>query len=198
VGGVVGAIKFRDGSVTTTLTGDLAAKMADRVRRASSGVVKVVEDALAPVARYAESEWYGPRGVTPRTGVSGDVSVVTVVDIQKATAVVSVGSAATEMVAKNKARAYFVHSPSPLAMGYETVTPEQYWRTPKDLRGPFRRPNGWRDDPGEAPMVFPVVIRHIGNTSSHGFLLTKLVVVPARKATKAILPKLAKAATGGK
>ena len=194
----MGAVKFTNGAVTTTLTGDLAKRMEERVRRASSGMVQIIEDALEPIAVAAASEWYGPRGVTPRTGVSGDVSVQTVVDVSRATAKVSVGSAATEVVAKNKARAYFVHSPSPLAIGYETVTPEQYWRTPKDLRGPFSRPPRWRDDPGEAPMKFPVVIRHIGNTSSHGFLLTKLVVVPARKATKAILPKLAKAATGGK
>ena len=194
----MGAVKFTNGAVTTTLTGDLAKRMEERVRRASSGMVQIIEDALEPIAVAAASEWYGPRGVTPRTGVSGDVSVQTVVDVSRATAKVSVGSAATEVVAKNKARAYFVHSPSPLAIGYETVTPEQYWRTPKDLRGPFRRPKGWRDDPGQPPTVFPVVIRHVGNTSSHGFLLTKLVVVPARKATKAILPKLAKAATGGK
>ena len=194
----MGAVKFTNGAVTTTLTGDLAKRMEERVRRASSGMVQIIEDALEPIAVAAASEWYGPRGVTPRTGVSGNVSVQTVVDVSRATAKVSVGSAATEVVAKNKARAYFVHSPSPLAIGYESVTADEYWRSPKQLRGPFRRPKGWRDDPGQPPTVFPVVIRHVGNTSSHGFLLTKLVVVPARKATKAILPKLAKAATGGK
>lgn len=190
------AIRFRDGNVTTTLTGDLAQRMAERVRRASSGMVRVVEDALEPIARHAAAEWYGPRGVTPRTGVSGDVSVVTTVDIQHATAVVSVGSAATEVVAKNKPRAVFVHSPSPLAMGYESVTPEQYWRTPKHLRGPFSRPPRWRDDAGEPPIRFPVVLKHIGNTSSYGFLLTKLVTQPARRAVKAVVPRLAKAAKG--
>ena len=194
----MGAVKFTNGAVTTTLTGDLAKRMEERVRRASAGMVQIIEDALEPIAVAAASEWYGPRGVTPRTGISGDVSVQTVVDVSRATAKVSVGSAATEVVAKNKARAYFVHSPSPLAIGYESVTVDEYWRSPKQLRGPFRRPKGWRDDPGQPPTVFPVVIRHVGNTSSHGYLLTKLVVVPARRATKAILPKLAKAATGGK
>ena len=190
------AIRFSNGAVTTILTGDLAKRMEDRVRRASAGMVRELEQTLEPIAQAAVREWYGPRGVTPRTGVSGDVSVQTAVDISRATAKVSIGSAASELVAKNKARAYFVHSPSPLALGYESVTPAEYWRSPRHLRGPFHRPNGWRDDPGKPPTVFPVVIRHVGNTSSHGYLLVKLVSQPARRAIKAIMPKLARAAKG--
>ena len=63
--------------------------------------------------------------------------------------------------------------------------------------GPYWRPKGWIDKPGETT-VFPVIKVHEPGAIGHGFLLTKLVKVPANKAIKLAIPKIAKAATGGK
>lgn len=192
------AIRFREGDATILLTGDLAAKMAERVRRASSGMVAVIEQALEPVAMNAEAEWYGPRGVKPRTGESGEVDVVTTVDTTRSTATVAVGSKATDL-AKGKPRVVYIHSPGVMALSWESVDEQTYWRTPKSLQGPFRRPPGWKPKPGEERLTFPVVLRvdPMGG-KGHGFLLQTLVKAPAKKAIESVTPKLAKAATGSK
>ncbi len=191
-------VRFRDGDATILLTGDLAARMAERVRRASAGMVDVIETALEPVAANAEAEWYSPRGVKPRTGESGKVDVVTTLDVSRSTATVAVGSRATDL-AKGKPRVVYIHSPGILALSWESVDEQTYWRTPKNRQGPFRRPPKWRPKPGEEAMTFPVVLAAdpMGG-KGHGFLLQTLIKAPARKAIKLVTPKLAKAATGGK
>jgi hypothetical protein len=184
------AIRFREGDATILLTSDLAARMAERVRRASSGMVAVIEQALEPVAANAEAEWYGPRGVK--------VDVVTTVDATRSTATVAVGSKATDL-AKGKPRVVYIHSPGVMALSWESVDERTYWRTPKSLQGPFKRPPGWQPKPGEERLTFPVVLRvdPMGG-KGHGFLLQTLIKAPARKAIKFVTPKLAKAATGSR
>lgn len=192
------AVRFREGDATILLTGDLAAKMAERVRRASSGMVAVIEQALEPVAANAEAEWYGPRGVKPRTGESGKIDMVTTVDATQSTATVAVGSRATDL-AKGKPRVVYIHSPGVMALSWKSVNEQTYWRTPKSLQGPFKRPSGWKPKPGEEQLTFPVVLQvdPMGG-KGYGFLLQTLIKSPAKKAIKFVTPKLAKAATGGK
>jgi len=204
----MGAIRITSGAVTLSLTGDLAKRMEERVRAATEGVTRELEKAFEAIATHAESEWYGAKGVQRRTGVSGTINVVTSVDIAASTANVSIGSAATEIVqltgtggskrTGNRPRAVFVHSPSILSKTYRSVTVEDYWKTPPDLRGPFTKPAKWPKDAGFQPLTFPVVVDKDFGELGHGFLLEKLVKAPTRKAIKAIVPKLAKAATGGK
>lgn len=191
-------VRFREGDATILLTGDLAAKMAERVRRASSGMVAVIEQALEPVAANAEAEWYGPRGVKPRTGESGKIDMVTTVDATQSTATVAVGSRATDL-AKGKPRVVYIHSPGEMALSWKSVNEQTYWRTPKSLQGPFKRPPGWKPKPGEEQLTFPVVLQvdPMGG-KGYGFLLQTLIKSPVKKAIKFVTPKLAKAATGGK
>ena len=201
------AIRFREGDATILLTGDLAAKMAARVRRAGVGIVDVLEAALAPVAAYAEAEWYGPRGVQPRTGESGKIDQTLTITRGGDLISVGIGSRGTRIVELTGANgskrrgtrpyAVFVQSPGVLSSTYKSVTREEYFKTGKDYRGPYSRPKNWVDKPGETT-VFPVIKVHEPGAIGHGFLLTKLVKVPANKATKLAIPKLAKAATGGK
>ena len=204
----MGAIRITSGSATVTLTGDLAEKMAARVQRAGSGIVRTIQQEFEAIATVAEGEWYGPRGVQERTGRSGEINVVTSIDMVKGAATVSVGSAATEIVQLtgtggsarrgNRPRAVFVHSPGILATTYRHVTPEQYWRTERDMQGYYHRPSSWRDDPGKPAQKFPVIKVHVpGAPLGYGFLLEKLVKAPTRKAIKALIPKIAAAATGG-
>lgn len=201
------AIRFREGDATILLTGDLAARMAERVRRAGVGIVDVLEAALAPVATYAEAEWYGPRGVQPRTGESGKIDQTLTITRGGDLISVGIGSRGTRIVELTGANgskrrgsrpyAVFVQSPGVLSSTYKSVTRKEYFETDKDHRGPYSRPKGWVDKPGETT-VFPVIKVHEPGAIGHGFLLTKLVKVPANKAIKLAIPKIAKAATGGK
>lgn len=191
----MGALKFTSGGATITLTGDLDAKMRARFTRAEAQMINVLEAALEPIAANARAEWYGPRGVRERTGVSGDVSVVTTIDAAKAVARVAIGSAATEL-AGGKPRAVFVHSPGILSKSFKAVDAATYWRTPKELQGPFHKPKNWKDEPGIPPQQFPCIIVHEAGTLGHGFLLEKLVKAPTRKGIKAATKQLATAATG--
>lgn len=192
----MGAIKFTSGSATITLTGDLEAKMRQRVINAERSTVAVLEAALDPIAANARAEWYGPRGVRERTGVSGQVSVVTTIDTAKAEARVAIGSAATDG-ANGKPRAVYVHSPGVLSTTLKAVDAETFWRTPKVLQFAFHRPKGWRDDPGLPPQQFPaILVGSDGAGKGHGYLLEKLVKAPTRKAIKSAVKQLATAATG--
>jgi hypothetical protein len=196
VGAVVAAVRFRSGVVTVELPGDITARMMARVRAAANGMVAVLESALEPVAANARQEWYGPRGVRERTGRSGDVVVTTTIDVTRASATVAIGTTDTSMSGR-KARVFYIHTPGVLASHWKSVSEARYWQTPESLRGPFRRPETWRDDPG-APLTFPVVKVSPDNAGKgHGYLFVALIRTPARRAVKAVTAKLAKAATGG-
>jgi len=205
----MGTISYTQGNVTIKLTGDLAERMRERVKAAGVGIEHAIEAAFDVVAAAAEAEWYGPRGVKSRTGMSGDIDVVSTVNASAGTVNVSIGSRGTKVVqltgaggskrTGNRPYAVFVRSASAVALVLQAVDHETYWRTLKNLRGPYHRPEGWVDEPGVPPQKFPAVYVSPDNAGTgHGYLLEKLVKAPTRKAIKAILPKLAKAATGGK
>ena len=187
---------FTSGGATITLTGDLEARMRQRVINAEGGMVRVLEAALEPIAAAARSEWYGPRGVRERTGRSGEIDVVTTIDVPKAEARVSIGSLETEQ-AGGKPRVVYVHSPGALSTTLKAVDAATYWRTPKEIQFAFRRPKGFKDDQGRPPQGFPAIFVGTENAGKgYGALLEKLVKAPARKAIKATVKQLAKAATG--
>lgn len=193
----MGAIRITDGSASVTITGDLAEKMRARVLRAEGSTARVVDDALDIVAAEARREWYGVRGVEERTGISGEIDVVTTIDAAKAEARAAIGSRATALVG-GKPRAVYIHSRGVFSTTLRAVDPETYWRTPKALQFAFRRPKGWRDDPGKPAQQFPAIkVGAEGAGTGYGFLLEKLVKAPTRKAIKALIPKIAAAATGG-
>jgi len=192
----VGAIQITNGAATITLTGDLDRKMRERVLRAERGTAAVLEAALEPIAATARAEWYGPRGVRPRTGTSGEVDVVTTIDISKAEARVAIGSRATDL-AGNKPRVVYIRSPGALSTTLKAVDAETYWRSPKSIQFAFNRPKGWRDDAGQPPQGFPAIfVGTEGAGKGYGALLEKLVKAPTRRAIKMAIGKLATAATG--
>ena len=206
MGGVVGAIRISRGAATVTLTGDLAQRMKERVERANSGIVKVIQREFQAIADYAEQEWYGRRGVQPRTGESGKIDVVTTVNLDAGEATVSIGSRGTSIVqltgtrgssrTGNRPYAVFVRSPGVFSLAYRHVTHDQYWASPEADRGPYHRPAAWRDDPGMPPQKFPAIIVKVEGAVGHGYLLETLVKKPTRNAVKKLIPQIAKAATG--
>jgi len=192
----MGALRYTSGGATITLTGDLEAKMRQRVVNAEHSIAAALVSALEPIAATARAEWYGPRGVRERTGVSGDVSVVTTIDAGKAEVRVAIGSAATGG-ANGKPRAVYVHSPGALSTTLKAVDADTYWRSPKSIQFAFARPKGWKDDLGQPPQGFPAIfVGTEGAGKGYGYLLEKLVKAPTRKAIKAQVRQLATAATG--
>ena len=184
------------GGATITITGDLEARMRQRVINAEHSMVRVIEAALEPIAAAARAEWYGPRGVRERTGRSGEIDVVTTIDVAKAEARVSIGSRETEL-AGGKPRVVYIRSPGALSTTLKAVDADTYWRTPKEIQFAFRRPKGFRDDPGRPPQGFPAIfVGTEGAGKGYGAMLEKLVKAPARKAIKVSVRQLAKAATG--
>ena len=139
----MGAVKFTNGAVTTTLTGDLAKRMEERVRRAGVGIVDVLEAALAPVAAYAKAEWYGPMGVQPRTGESGKIDQTLTITHGGDLISVGIGGRGTRIVELtgangskrrgNRPYAVFVQSPGVLSSTYKSVTHKEYYKTKKVL-----------------------------------------------------------------
>lgn len=192
----MGALKFTSGGATITLTGDLDAKMRARFTRAERQMIDVLEAALEPIAANARAEWYGPRGVRERTGVSGQIDVVTTINAGKAEARVAIGSRATDMVG-SKPRVVYIRSPGALSTTLKAVDADTYWRSPKSIQFAFHRPKGWKDDAGQPPQKFPAIfVGTEGAGKGYGALLEKLVKAPARKAIKAATRQLATAATG--
>lgn len=103
---------------SATLDGGLARLTDTIVEAAKVETLRVLEAAARGVEVGAEADWYGPNGVTRRTGASGDIAVVSEVTADGVR--VSVGST-------DVARARFVHRPGPLSTVPVAVERDEYW-----------------------------------------------------------------------
>lgn len=103
---------------SATLDGGLARLTDTIVEAAKTETLRVLVDVATSVEVTAEASWYGPPGVTRRTGASGDIAVVSEVTADGVR--VSVGST-------DVARARFVHRPGPLSTVPAPVSQEEYW-----------------------------------------------------------------------
>lgn len=144
--------RFTDGAVTIELTGQLEAWVERAVNAASNGAVRVIETACEQVASEARNEWY--QHVTQRTGLSGDIQVVTTINADKGIVKVSVGSTdkrirkakyiknrgkpeAPEYGSRDVMVASFVHEPGPFRLVHDRwVSHAAYWASPEHVRGP--------------------------------------------------------------
>lgn len=126
---------WREGGVSVTLTGDLLAWADAAINDATNGAAAEVAAILEPVAAQARAEWYGPQGVVKRTGLSGQIDVITVANLDKGVVTVSVGSTDTRQAGKSRALVpSFVHRPGRLAVEVKAVTREEFFRAPASTR----------------------------------------------------------------
>lgn len=179
----MGTLRFNDGDVTVTLDGGLE-DFVRRVLDAAAGeTVRVMETAAEEVASDASSKWYGPQGVTRRTGRSGNIDTVTTVSD---TAVrVSVGSTDLE-------KAKYVHRPGRLSTAAVEITAAEY-RAEKAKGGALAKlVFHARKDRRDAGVKAGRFYKLIGNpkASDGKYLLPELVTKPAKAKSKEIIRDL--------
>lgn len=182
--------KWRDGGVTVTLTGDLEAWAERAIRSALGGAVEVVQAELETVARSAESAWYGAQGVQRVTGKSGDMAVVTVLDLDKGRVLVSVGSTDDRIAGKSgKGVPIYVHRPGPNTSVAKVVTREEFYAAPASTRIGRAR----KAQPANGIAVGDYLVRVASTRASDGKKLLPLYVNgPGKRALKLAVPALAR------
>lgn len=217
-------IRVRVGNTSATITGLDAATIRAMVERATGGAVKLLEDALEPVAANARREWYGPNGVNRETGKSGDIQVVTTVDIAKAEARVSVGStdmstvtglkkdganddrARRVMGGRDMYRVRFIHQPWTNTLRAQAVTQDEWWAWSRRGLPTLPPPTDawWTDKThGKGLARGKWYIKATGHEDratvapGTGKLLPDLVTKPAKAALKRVRPQLAAAIAQG-
>lgn len=209
-------IRVRSGNTSATITGLDAATIRAMVERATGGAVKLLEDALEPVAANARREWYGPNGVNRETGKSGDIQVVTTIDIAKAEARVGVGSTDLSTVAMRKGKGHvdayrvrFIHRPWMTTLHAKAVSQEDWWvwkKTGAPVLPPptdpwWRNPDTLESRKGLGGGKWYIkVTGNEGHTTvpeGTGRLLPDLVTKPAKAALKRVRPQLAAAIAQG-
>lgn len=208
-------VRVKSGNASATITGLDASVIRRMIEQGTNGAVKILEEALEPVAANARREWYGPNGVERETGKSGDIQVVTTYDLAKSEVRVSVGSTDLSTVAKRSGgghtdayRVRYIHRPSSLTLRAKAVSQEDWWAWKR--RGlPTLAPPGdpwWSDkDHGRGLARNKWYIQTTGledkatvspNDPTYR-LLPDLVTKPAKKAIKAARPRLAAAIAQG-
>ena len=120
--------RYKMGDVTITLSGDLEAWVKRTLAETSGAVVREMQAEAGEVASKARADWYGPNGVTRRTGQSGDIQVVTTVTPTE----VRVGLGSTDSrTANNRFVAMYVHRPGRLSLTPKMVTRGEWWEWKK-------------------------------------------------------------------
>jgi hypothetical protein len=126
---------WREGGVSVVLENDLLAWATAAIHDATNGAAAEVAAILEPVAVKARAEWYGPQGVVKRTGLSGQIEVITTANLDKGVVTVSVGSTDTRTAGKTRALVpSFVHRPKNNATDIKSVTREEFFRAPASTR----------------------------------------------------------------
>lgn len=152
-----GTLRYTEGDVTVTLHGDLEAWARQALDAAMGEVVKAMEAEAQVVADQARAEWYGTKGVTRRTGQSGDIQVVTTIDTARSEVRVGVGSTDSRQ-AGGRYVAVFVRRPKSLSLVRQEVDRATWWGTPESMRANYRpRRKGKEneaDPPGSGPYIY--------------------------------------------
>lgn len=176
-----------DGEFTVRVSDSLDRWIDEQYAAAARAVAASFEEVLQPVADHARAEWYGPRGVKRDTGASGDIRVVTTIDVGRHTVTTAVGSTDTKMVkgrdGRARPRATAIHRPGALAMEWVQVTDSEYWRMWRENDKLGRRVNAVKHD-RKTGLYYA---KKLKPTNADGaYLLPLLITGPARKAIKGL------------
>lgn len=175
-------LRYNDGGVTVTLDGGLDAFVRQALDAAGGEALTIVEELAEEVAAEAGAAWYGPDGVTKRTGKSGQIDVVETVSPDEVR--VSVGSLDLD-------KAKYVHRPGRLSTTVEEITKEVY-ETAKNRPGAALVFHARRDRPGITKGAYYRVV-HNPLAKDGKYLLSELVTKPARARLKASATALGEA-----
>jgi hypothetical protein len=170
-----------------TLDGGLEDFVRGLVARTESAVIRQTREAAEEVARSARAAWYGPNGVTRKTGRSGQIVVRESIDISAGTITISVGSADTR-TAGNKPVPVYVHRPKRTSAIQVPCTPDEWYAAASSLRAP------WRDGPvGRTPYLYAPNPK----ASDGKHLLVETVKKPMKKRIRRISRDIAREVARG-
>lgn len=183
------ALRYSDGNVTVTLSGELEAFVRRALDAAAGETVRLMEEAAQEVANRAAAEWYAPgTGVHRETGASGKMGVVTTVTPDEVR--VSVGCTDRRTEGKGRKQGpnatpfvYYLKSPAPLALDKRLVSRKEYfdWRKAGKPTGPF----------GTSGAALDWVIYEPSDHASTGrSMVVDLIRRPMKLKVKAITPAL--------
>ena len=214
-------VRVKSGNTSATVTGLDAAVIRRMIERGTSGAVRILEEALEPVAANARREWYGPNGVERETGKSGDIQVVTTIDLNRSEVRVSIGSTDDRKAGKtNKPVPVFVHQPWGTSLTPRRVSQPEWgaWKgrglpvLPPPPQSFSRRDGGERSaasvkaevasrkfweraekDDGLVPDWYVLEANDAPATAKpQSFLLQRLVKKPAKELAKKMAPEIAR------
>lgn len=182
---------YRDGDVTVTLDDGLAAFVRGLMTAAERTSVEVCERHAREVADAAERDWYGPGGVTRRTGRSGDIDTET--RIGAAEVRVRAYSTDTRRAGKGgKPVPVYVHRAAATSSVAVEVTEGEWWGTQRASRGP-RGDRAWTAKQREAfgaPGRW-LVLRQNPKAGDGKYLLTELLRKPGKARERDIAREIA-------
>jgi len=188
--------RYTNGNVTVGLDDGLEAFARSLLSAAETETVRVLEEAGDQELEKSEAAWYGPDGVTRRTGKSGDMTRVTLFDSARGEVRVSLGSSDARENSDPKKKGpvpYYVRRPGPLSLVDKVVTQGEWWKA-KKAGLPVRMfgPKGDRKYIVEEPNP---------KASDGKSLIVELVRKPVNARLRDLAPELAQAiatkATGG-
>jgi len=214
-------VRVKSGSVTATISGMEGATVRRIVARAMGGALEVMESEAETLAAEARREWYGPNGVERETGKSGDIQVVTTIDLNRSEVRVSIGSTDDRKAGKtNKPVPVFVHQPWGTSLTPRRVSQPEWgaWKgrglpvLPPPPQSFSRRDGGERSaasvkaevasrkfweraekDDGLVPDWYVLEANDAPATAKpQSFLLQRLVKKPAKELAKKMAPEIAR------
>ena len=214
-------VRVKSGSVTATISGMEGATVRRIVARAMGGALEVMESEAETLAAEARREWYGPNGVERETGKSGDIQVVTTIDLNRSEVRVSIGSTDDRKAGKtNKPVPVFVHQPWGTSLTPRRVSQPEWgaWKgrglpvLPPPPQSFSRRDGGERSaasvkaevasrkfweraekDDGLVPDWYVLEANDAPATAKpQSFLLQRLVKKPAKALAKKMAPEIAR------
>lgn len=214
-------VRVKSGNVTATITGIDSATVRAIVGRAMGGALRTMEAEAETLAAAARREWYGPNGVERETGKSGDIQVVTTIDLNRSEVRVGIGSTDDRKAGKtNKPVVVFVHQPWGTSLTHRRVSQPEWgaWKgkglpvLPPPPRSFARRDGGERSaasvkaeaaarkfwekaekEDGLAPGWYVLEANDAPATSKpQSFLLQRLVKAPAKALAKKMAPEIAR------
>lgn len=197
-------LRYKDGDVTVTLTGDLEMFVRKALDAAGGETSRVLEAAAEQVAQGARAAWYAPgTGVQRDTGRSGQIDTITTVSNTEVR--VSVGSTDTETVrlvrrTKTKGarivtapRAAVIHRPGPFATTVEEITHDEYRKL--KAAGGARAKTAFRPRVTRGKIIAGKYYRKVASprASDGKYLVTELIRKPVRAKVREITPELGRA-----
>ena len=169
---------FADGSVRVELDDGLerlAMSMLSAAERETVALLRREAEAAADEARAA---WYGPGGVTRKTGRSGDIVAIVTLDTGRGEVRASVGSTDTR-TERGKPVAALVHRPGPLSLV-----------TRKATHADFESGKAKHSPPGKRLPGYGVVTEHNPKASDGKNLMVELVRKPYLRRVKLVSARL--------